>query len=143
MMNTDDYKKDDFTDDGFLRDLIRNSPLDSPSEGFVERVMAQIEPSPEVSPAKKPFYLYLKAVVPYVVIAIIVVMIVATSDLPIFNWFPGKKYVTTELLPYLGSLFAVFKTAFASKAVSWVLLISFSAGMLYLVDRLVTRRSAA
>lgn len=135
--------KDEFTDDDFLRDLIRRSPLDSPSDGFVERVMEQIETSPEAAPAGKPFYFYLKAVVPYVVIAVIVAMIVATSDLPLFRWLPGKQYLTENLMPYIQSIFGIFKAAFSSKAVSWALLISFAAGGLFLVDRLFTRRSAA
>jgi len=134
--------KDDLTDDDFLRDLIRRSPLDSPSGGFTERVMAQIAASPEVSPVKKPFYLYLKAVVPYLLLAMILFTVIATSDLPLFRWLPGRQYLTENLLPYIQSIFGMFKSAFSSKAVSWALLVSFSAGALYLVDKLFTRRGA-
>ena len=128
--------------DDFLRDLIRRSPLDSPSDDFVDRVMATLQPSPEVSAVKKPFMLILKAAVPYVIIALILLVIIATSDLPLFNWLPGKDFFTKGLVPYLGTLFAVFKNAFASKYVSWVLLISVSAGVLFAIDRLFSRRTS-
>ena len=136
-MNNDNFLKEDF-----LRELIRRSPLDSPPEDFVDRVMAKIQVSPEVAVVKKPFYLYLKAAIPYAAIALCLFFVISTSDLPIFNWLPGKDYLINNLLPYLGTLFTDFKSAFASKYVSWGLLISFSAGVLYLVDRLFTRRSA-
>jgi hypothetical protein len=37
----------------------------------------------------------------------------------------------------------VFKSAFASKYVSWALLISFSAGALFLIDRMFSRRTTS
>jgi hypothetical protein len=135
-------EKDDFLKDDFLHEMIRRSPLDCPSDDFVDRVMANIQLSPEVVVVKKPFYRYLKAIVPYAVITLIAFFVIATSDLPIFNWFPGKDYLTNNLLPYLGSLFLIFKNAFASKFVSWGLLISFSAGVLFLIDRLFSRRTS-
>jgi hypothetical protein len=137
MMEKDDILKDDF-----LRELIKHSPLDSPSDDFVDRVMANIQLSPETSAVKKPFYLYLKAAVPYTIITLVLFFILATSDLPVFNWLPGKDYFTDNLLPYFSTLFMSFKNAFASKYVSWVLLISFSAGVLFTIDRLFSRRTS-
>lgn len=135
-------EKDELLKDDFLRDLIQRSPLDSPSDDFVDRVMTTIQLSPEVVVVKKPFYLYLKAATPYAAITLFLIFVIATSDLPIFNWFPGNDYLTNNLLPYLGALFLVFKNAFASKFVSWVLLISFSAGVLFFIDRLFSRRTS-
>jgi hypothetical protein len=135
-------EKDEFVNDDFLRDLVRRSPLDSPSDDFVDRVMAGIQPAPEASVAKKPFMLIMKASVPYAIIAMILLVIISTSDLPLFNWLPGKDYFLHNLVPYLGSLLAVFKNAFASKYVSWVVLISFSAGVLFTIDRLFSRRTS-
>ena len=135
-------EKDEFLNDDFLRDLIRRSPLDHPSDDFVYRVMANIQTAPEVVAEKKSFFFYLKTVVPYAVITLVVFFVFATSDLPVFKWIPGKDYLTGNLLPYLGTLFLVFKNAFASKFVSWGLLISFSAGVLFLVDRLFSRRTS-
>jgi hypothetical protein len=135
-------EKDEFLKDDFLRELIQRSPLDSPSDDFVDRVMANLQLSPDAVIVKKPFYLHLKAAVPYTVITLFVFLVIATSDLPIFNWFPGKEYLTHNLLPYLGTLLTLFKNAFASKFVSWGLLISFSAGILFFVDRLFSRRTS-
>ncbi len=135
-------EKDEYLKDDFLRELIRRSPLDAPSDDFVDRVMAGIRPAPEISVVKKPFYLYLKAATPYVIVALVIFLIVATSDLSILNWLPGKDYLLKNLVPYLGTLITLFRGAFASKYVSWTLLISCSAGMLYLVDRLFSRRAS-
>ena len=79
-------EKDEYLKDDFLRELIRRSPLDAPSDDFVDRVMAGIRPAPEISVVKKPFYLYLKAATPYVIVALVIFLIVATSDLSILNW---------------------------------------------------------
>jgi len=135
-------KKDEFLNDDFLRDLIRRSPLDRPSDDFVDRVMANIQMTPEVLVEKKPFFFYLKTVVPYVLITLIVFFVFATSDLPLFKWIPGKDYLTNNLFPYFGTMFLVFKNAFASKFVSWGLLISFSVGVLFFIDRLFSRRTS-
>ena len=85
-------EKDEFLKDDFLRELIQRSPLDRPSDDFVDRVMADIQMSAEASVVKKPFYLYLKAAVPYAAITLFLFFVIATSDLPIFNWLPGKNY---------------------------------------------------
>ena len=135
-------EKDDFLNDDFLRELIQRSPLDRPSDDFVDRVMATIQISPEIAVEKRPFYFYLKAIVPYAIIALTLFFVFATSDLPVFNWLPGKDYLMNNLLPYFGSLFLVFKNAFASKFVSLGLLISFSAGVLFFIDRLFSRRTS-
>jgi hypothetical protein len=133
-------EKDDFLKDDLLRELIRRSPLDSPSDDFVDRVMANIQLTPEIAVVKKPYYQFLKTATPYAVIAITLFFVIATSDMPIFNWIPGKDFLINSMWPYLGTLLATFKVAFASKYVSWIMLISFSAGVLFLVDRLFSRR---
>jgi len=134
--------QDEFLKDDFLRDLIRQSPLDSPSDDFVDRVMANIQVAPEISEVNRPFYLYLKAAIPYAAIAFVLIFVLATSDLPIFNWLPGKDYFVSNMTSYFGSLFTILKNAFASKYVSWVVLISFSAGVLFFIDRLFSRRTS-
>lgn len=134
-------EKDDLIKDDFLRELIRSSPLDSPSDDFVDRVMANIQASPEASVAAKPFYLYLKSALPYALITLFVLVVIATSDLPVFNWLPGKDFVVDRLVSYFGTFFTVLKNAFASKYVAWGLLISFSAGVLFIIDRLFSRQT--
>jgi len=134
-------EKDEYLNDEVLRELIRHSPLDSPSDDFVDRVMVNIQISPGEAIVKKPYYFYLKAAIPYVLIFLVLIVVIATSDLPIFNWLPGGENLTNTLLNYLGTMFIAIKSAFTSKYVAWGLLISFSAGFLFLIDRLFTRRT--
>ena len=135
-------EKDDFLKDDFLRELIQRSPLDSPSDGFVDRVMANVHLSTEVAAVKKPVYQYFKASIPYTLIILILLVVISSSDLPIFNWFPGKEYFVDNFMHYFGTLPAVLKNSFASKFVSWALLISFSVGILFLFDLLFSRRTS-
>jgi hypothetical protein len=134
-MDNDDFLKDDF-----LGRLIRNSPLDSPPDDFVDRVMAGIQPEPEIVPAKKPFFLMVGRVVPYAVLVMLLLIVFATSDLPFLNWLPRWDYFAISVLPWFNSLFASLKTAFASKYVSMGLVVSISGGLLFLADRLFGRR---
>ena len=135
-------EQDEIMNDDILRELIQRIPLDSPSENFVDRVMAGVQTSPAVVVARKPFFLYLKTAVPYTAFALILFFVIATSDLPLFNWVPGKDYLLQNLLPYFQTLFTIFKNAFSSKFVSLGLLISFAAGALFLIDRLLSRRTS-
>jgi hypothetical protein len=136
-------EKNEFLEDDFIKELIKKSPLESPSDDFVDRVMAQIQAAPEVVVSEKPFYLYLKSAMPYALTAVLLTVVIATSDLPLFNWLPGRDYLVGTIMTYFGTFFTVLKNAFASRYVSWVLLISFSAGFLFLVDRLISRRPSA
>lgn len=129
--------------DDFLRDLIQKSPLDSPSDDFVDRVMASLQLAPELAPEKKPFFLQIKNSLPYIILALVVFIVFATSDLPFLNWLPWKENLVDNLVPYFGSIVSGLKVVFSSKYVSFGLLISVSAGLLFLVDRLLSRRSIA
>jgi hypothetical protein len=133
-------EKDDLLQDDFLRDLIRRSPLDSPADDFVDRVMAGITESTEPVVVKQPFYIYLKSGIPYVIVACLVILVIATSDLPIFNWFPGRDSLIHQISVYSGMLAGMFKSVFASRYVSWGLLITFAAGILFAIDRLFSQR---
>ncbi|MEI7662420.1 MAG: hypothetical protein WCK34_09490 [Bacteroidota bacterium] len=136
-------EKENLSNDDFLRGLIQQSPLESPSDDFVDRVMAGILVAPETAPVRKPFYLYLKTIVPYALLALLVLLVFFTSDIPFLNWFPGKNYVTHNLVPYFETLFSGLKNAFSSRYVSFGLLIITSTGLLFLVDQLFSRRTTA
>jgi len=131
-MRTDDY----------LRELIEKSRLESPSDDFVERVMSNIQLAPDEAPVKRPFYLYFKTAIPYAAVMLVLIFIFATSDLPFFNWIPGKEYFLKSLFTTFGSLFTTMNNAFASKYVSLGLLIGFSAGLLFIIDRWFSRQSS-
>jgi hypothetical protein len=136
-------EKDDFLEDDFLRDLIKRSPLDSPSDSFVDQVMASIKAAPETAEVKRPFYMYLKSAVPYAGVLALAVVVVVTSDLPFFSWLPGKDLVAERFLTYSGSILSLFKGVFASKFVIWGVCISLAAGVLHTIDRFFSRRSLA
>jgi len=134
-------EQDDFLKDDFLREIIKRSPLDSPSDDFVDRVMAGIQVVPEVEAVKKPFYIDYRGAIPYALIVLFCIFVIATSDLPIFNWIPGRDYFIHNLMPSVETLITTLKSAFTTKFVSWVVLISFSAGLLFFIDRLFSRRT--
>jgi hypothetical protein len=136
--------KDDFLKDDFLRDLMRKTPLDSPSDGFLESVMGNIQMKPELAPAKLPFFLWVKSAWPYALAGFILIVFLLTSDLPFTNVIPGKEFFSKGLLPYFDSLFAGIRSFFVhSKYTSVGLTVLFTGGFLVLVDQLLTRRSTA
>jgi len=102
-------EKEDFLSDDLLKDLFRNQSWESPGDGFTGNVMKQILQAPEVAPVKKPFYLILRSSWPYVLLFLVSVLFLMTSDLPFTDYIPGKEYFTKNLLPYLGSLLSGFK----------------------------------
>lgn len=134
--------KDDFLNDDFLRDLLRQTPLDSPSDDFLEKVMGNIQLDPRIAPAKQPFFLWVKSAWPYALAGVILIVFLLTSDLPFTNILPGKDLFTKSLLPYFESMFSGMKNLFVhSKYTSVGLTILFSSGLLVLLDQLLNRRT--
>jgi hypothetical protein len=102
-------EKEDFLPDDLLKDLFRNQSWESPGDDFTGNVMEQILQAPEAVPVKKTFYLILRSSWPYVLLFLVSVLFLMTSDLPFTDYIPGKEYFTKNLLPYLASLFSGFK----------------------------------
>jgi len=102
-------EQEDFLPDDLLRDLFRNQPMETPGEDFTLRVMEKILPSPEILKERKPIYQMITSSWPYVVVFIITVIFLMTSDLPFTNYIPGKGYFTKNLLPSFSSLFSGLK----------------------------------
>jgi hypothetical protein len=134
-------ENDELNRDDFLGRLIRESRLESPSDDFVDRVMTGISLAPEVAPVKKPFYHYIKSGYPYAILVIVFVVVFSTSDLPFLQWLPGKSYFMNNLVPYFGTLFDGLKTAFSSRFVSFGMMVAVSGGLLFLVDRIFSRKT--
>ena len=135
-------EKDELLKDDFLRELVQKSPLESPSDGFVEKIMSQIELQPEPATVKKPFYLWLKSWSGYIALTVFVIFIFLTSDLSFLNFIPGKKYFSDLILPYTNSIILPLKALFNNgKSLTLPLMIMVSAGLLFLFDRLLTRKS--
>ena len=127
--------------DDFLRKLIQQSPLESPSDDFVDRVMDNITVAPELVPVRKSFLSYANTAIPYAILSLVLVTVFTTSDFPFLNWLPGREYFQNSILPYFGSLFTSLKIVFTSKYVTFGILISISAGVLFLIDNWFTKRS--
>ena len=129
-------KKDDLNEDDFLRKLIIQISLDSPSDDFVDRVMSGIQAVPALQTEKRPFFYYINAFLPYGLLGLFLLLVISTSDLPFLNQIPGKEFLLNYLALYVDVLFDGFKSVFTNNYVFWGLLISISAGLLFLVDRI-------
>lgn len=134
--------KDDFLTDDFLGDLIRRTPLESPSDDFLEKVMGNIQMDARFSPVRQPFYLWVKLAWPYALAGFILIVFLFTSDLPFTNILPGKDLFTKSLLPYFESMFAGMKNLFVhSKYTTIGLTVLFSGGLLVILDQLLNRKT--
>ncbi|TSA28008.1 MAG: hypothetical protein D4R67_04950 [Bacteroidetes bacterium] len=135
-------KKNDLSQNDFLADLMKEASLETPSDDFMENVMTGVEAMPAYQPRKKPFFLFIKSVVPWILLIGVFVLYYTTSDLPFTNYIPGKEYVQNVLLPSLGTFFTSFKELFSTKFFSISLAVLVSCGILFGLERLINRRSA-
>lgn len=129
--------------DDFLADLIRKAPLESPSDDFINKVMRGIELQPETLVEKQPYFLWLKSSGPYVLLGVIILFILYSSDIPYLNFLAGKEYFSGLFINVFQPFWLSMKTLFSSKFVTYSLLISISAGFLFIIDKLFSRRFAA
>ncbi len=137
-MDTDDMLKDDF-----LADLIRNMPLESPSDEFVNKVMGGIEPFPARAAEQPPFLLSIRSLLPYIGLGMVIVLILISSDIPYLNFLNGKEYFSAAFLKIFSPFWSYMKTVVSSRFITYFLLIGVSAGFLYIIDKLFSRRFAA
>ena len=134
-------EKEDFLPDDLLKDLFRNQSWESPGDDFTGNVMEQILQAPEVAPVKKPFYFIFLSSWPYVLLFLVSVVFLMTSDLPFTDYIPGKEYFTKNLLPYLGSLFSGFKPLVSNiKTISIPLMIILAGSLLVGFDHFLFRK---
>ena len=134
-------EKEDFLSDDLLKDLFRNQSWENPGDDFTGNVMEQILQAPEVSPVKKPFYLILLSSWPYILLLLVSVVFLMTSDLPFTDYIPGKEYFAKNLLPYLGSLFSGFKSLVSNiKTISIPLMIILAGSLLVGFDHFLFRK---
>jgi hypothetical protein len=135
-------EKEDFLPDELLKDLFRNQSWESPGDDFTANVMEQILQAPELVPVKKPFYLILRSSWPYVLLFLVSVVFLMTSDLPLTDYIPGKEYFTKNLLPYLGSIFSGFKPLVLNiKIISIPLMIILAGSLLIGFDHFFFRKA--
>ena len=133
---------EDFLTDDFFRELIRKSPLDSPSDDFVANVMGRVHPAPEFVPAERPFFLIIRSSWPYVLCSLAVIVFLLTSDLPFTDYLPGKEFFLKTVLPYFSDMFSGIRGLLVhSKYTTIGLSIVIAAGLLFLLDLLINRKS--
>jgi hypothetical protein len=134
-------EKEDFLPDDLLKDLFRNQSWESPGDGFTGNVMEQILQAPEAAPVKKPFYFILRSSWAYVLLFLVSVLFLMTSDLPFTDYIPGKEYFTKNLLPYLGSLLSGFKPLISNiKTISIPLMVILAGSLLVGFDHFLFRK---
>ena len=128
-------EKERIEKDDFLGRLISSTPLESPSEDFVDRVMSGIPVEPLLVREKRPFYLFLKGTLPWILLSVAVIAVLFTSDIPFLSDFPGKAYFTESLGPYLLTMFSGITKLFTdSKTGIYSVMILFAGGGLLALD---------
>jgi hypothetical protein len=137
-MDMDDMLKDDF-----LGDLIRKVPLESPSDEFINKVMAGIKPLPAPVIVERPYFLWIRSSFPYVALGAIIIFILFSSDIPYLNFISGKEYFSVLFLKIFHPFWISMKTVVSSRFITYSLLTGVSAGFLFIIDKLFSRRFAS
>lgn len=137
-METEDDK---LVKDDFLRGLIQKSSSDNPSDDFVGKIMEQVRQMPEISSVRKPVYVYLGSLLPFILLVLTVFLFLLSSDLPFGDYFFGKEFYTKTLLPYLTVFLESFRALVSSKFTSYAFIMMIAAGVLILIDQLLSRRT--
>ena len=97
---------------------------------------------PETVKAKRPFYMILKSVYPWVLLGILLVVFLLSSDIPYLSFVPGKEFFRDHVVPCFSTLFAGMAGLFSdSKAVSITLAVLASGALLAGVDWIIRRIS--
>ena len=136
-MDTDEMLNDDF-----LAGLLRKMPLESPSDGFINKVMTGLEPLPSTITHKRTFFEWLKSLIPYLGVGLILALILYSSDIPNLNFIYGKEYFSGMLVKAFHPFWISMKVLLSSRLITYFLLISVSAGFLFIIDKLFSRRFA-
>lgn len=135
MNSTNDLPEKDY-----LKDLMQHVQLESPSDGFVDRIMQGIQAVPQEHKSNNSILIFLRSFIPYAALIIILLVVVGTSDLPFLNWIPGKAYYFENAVPYINIFLTAIKNFFNSSYVSFGLLVGFSGCLLFLADKFLVSR---
>ena len=134
-MDTDELLKDDF-----LADLIRKVPLENPSGEFVDNVMKGIAPGFQYVPEKPAYFSLVGSSLGFIGILAVVILIICTSDIPFLKFLWGGD----SAMALLNNIFRPFLVGmvnlFSSKFITYTLLICISASLLFLLDKIFSRR---
>lgn len=134
-------EKEDFLPDDYLKDLFRKQSTETPGDNFTDHVMEQIMKSPEVAPVKRSFYFLIKSSWPYVILSLVILVFLMTSDLPFSDYIPGKEYLIKSFLPAFNSLFSGLKPLVTNiKVIIIPVMVILAGSLLVGFDHLIFRR---
>jgi hypothetical protein len=133
-------EKEEFLTDDLLKDLFRNEAWETPGDDFTKNVMDKILMA-EVAPVKKPFYSIVRSYWPFLLIFLVTVLVIMTSDLPFTDYIPGKEYFVKTLLPGFRVLFSGIKPFVTNaKAFSIPLMVILAGSLLVGCDHFLFRK---
>lgn len=127
--------------DNFLAGLMNRSSLESPSDDFTISVMERIGNLPAYQPQKKPFFLFLKSVLPWVLLVAVLVSFYFFWGLPLGKYIPGREFVQDILVPSISNFFVSFGNMASGKFYTIALVILICGGGLFIIERLVSQRT--
>ncbi|MBL7110838.1 MAG: hypothetical protein ISS19_02715 [Bacteroidales bacterium] len=133
-------KKRELLQDDFIANLMKKASLETPSDGFVSNVMDKVEALPACQPRKKPFSLFIKSILPWILLVGVFVLFYVTSDLPFGKYIPGREYMQDVLLPSFGTFFTSFQNLASNKFYSIALVVVICGGFLFGIERLISHR---
>ena len=134
-------KNNEIPADDFLKNLIQKSSIETPSDDFITRVMEEISKSPETISAPIPLYRQWKPVAGITGLLVFAVAIMIAADIPILNFLPDKTYFTGTILHYFNAILLPLKPIFVnSRFVNLGMMSVVAAGLLILIDRILTRK---
>ena len=133
-------KIDNEFDDERFGNLIRQAPLDAPSDDFLENVMMAVSAEPEMVAEKWNLSGFLKAIWPYAALVVFFIIIYMTSDIPGMQQTSEGNLLSDMLLRSVETIIGSVKAVFSSAYVSWGLLVGMAGGVLYVFDQWLSRK---
>lgn len=127
-------------DDERLGNLIRQAPLEAPSDDFLEHVMMAVSAESEMVAEKRSLSGLLKTVWPYAALVAFFIIIYMTSDIPGLQQTPGWSILSEILLRSVETIIGAIQATFSSAYVSWGLLVGMAGGLLYVFDQWLSRK---
>ena len=135
-------RNEQYTDE-FLKKVIGRTPLDQPSDSFVDKVMSGILPMPETVGQKKPFFLMVRSSIPWVLLSAFFILFLVSSDIPYLSSLPGGTYLRETLWPSIVSMFSGFSRLVPDRSASLILPVVVAGVLLFGLERLLSRRMSA
>lgn len=133
---------EEFSNNDPLGRLIRQTPLDQPSDDFISKVMSSVLVENEVQEEHKSHWVYIRSGLPYAALILFALFIVFTSDIPAFLNISGEGYFISAILSYIASVTRSLGSAFSAGYISWGILVGVAGGFIYLIDQAFTRKGA-